>query len=301
MRWAETRSENMVAMGHGRDQVHTFTIGGTRDGHVAGLPARRPGQRRRVPGHRRRSCPTFTRMMAPGIYDIARVETNARVVATNTMSVEAYRGAGRPEATAAIERAIDMFAAEIGMDAAEVRRRNLIANDAVPVHDARAAPTYDAGDYVGALDAALEAAGYDELRAEQARRRAERATGRCSASACRPTSRSPAAAASPASTRPSTSSADGTVARAAPARRRTARASHTSFATLVADRLGVPIPSASTVVHGDTDLVPRGGGHDGSRSLQPGGSALVVAAERARRAAQGARRRRRSRPTSRTS
>src|SRR3546814_10876865 len=90
--------------------------------------------------------PFLTRMMAPGTYDIARVDVAARSVSTNTTSTVAYRGAGRPEATAAIERAMDLFAAEAGLDPAEVRRRNVIPADAFP-HTTAMGVTYDIGDY----------------------------------------------------------------------------------------------------------------------------------------------------------
>ena len=114
--------------------------------------------------------PFMTRTMAPGTYDIPRVECNTKSVVTNTTPIEAYRGAGRPEATAAIERAFDLFAREIGMDPVEVRRRNLIGADAFPFTTQTGA-VYDSGDYAGALDKALAAAGFDDLRAEQADRR----------------------------------------------------------------------------------------------------------------------------------
>src|SRR6185437_273932 len=97
-------------------------------------------------------------------------EFSSRSVATNTNPTVAYRGAGRPEATAAIERAVDLFSAEIGMDPAEVRRRNLIPADAFP-YTTPTGTTYDIGDYGRALDLALESAGYDQLRKEQAARR----------------------------------------------------------------------------------------------------------------------------------
>ncbi len=273
-RWTETRSENMVAMGHGRDHVHTFTIGGSRDGHVTAYRLDILANAGAYPANAA-FLPTFTRMMAPGTYDIDRVETNARVVVTNTMSVEAYRGAGRPEATAAIERAIDMFAAEIGMDAAEVRRRNLIANDAFPFRS-KGGATYDAGDYVGALDAALEAAGYDDLRAEQARRRSA-GDGPLLGIGVSTYVEITGGGGQPREYAAVDVETDGTIVA------RTGSSPHgqglaTAFATLVADRLGVD-PERITVVHGDTALVPRGEGTMGSRSLQAGGSALVVASE----------------------
>ena len=104
--------------------------------------------------------PFLTKLMAVGPYDIPHVQTASRVVVTNTTPISAYRGAGRPEATAAIERAVDLFAAEIGMDPAEVRRKNLIAPDKFP-HTTPTGATYDSGDYATALDKVLTAAGYE--------------------------------------------------------------------------------------------------------------------------------------------
>ncbi len=117
--------------------------------------------------------PFMTRMMTTGVYEMGDVEFSAVSVVTNTTPLVAYRGAGRPEAAAALERMIDRFATEIGLDPAEVRRRNLLPPDVFPF----TTPTgteYDSGDYARALDLLLETAGYDELRAEQARRRARR-------------------------------------------------------------------------------------------------------------------------------
>jgi CO/xanthine dehydrogenase Mo-binding subunit len=114
--------------------------------------------------------PGLTSLMAVGPYDIPQVQTAFRVVVTNTTPISAYRGAGRPEATAAIERAMDLFAAEIGMDPAEVRRRNLLPPDAFP-HTTPGGAVYDSGDYPAALDKVLAAAGYAGLRDEQACRR----------------------------------------------------------------------------------------------------------------------------------
>src|SRR5207244_5422538 len=110
-------------------------------------------------------------LMSSGVYDIPEVQTGYRVVVTNATPIHAYRGAGRPEAAAAIERAVDLFAAEIGMDPAEVRRRNFIAPDKFPFQTKTGA-MYDSGHYEEALDKALAAAGYEQLREEQRRRRA---------------------------------------------------------------------------------------------------------------------------------
>ena len=170
VRWQETRSESMMALGHGRAQVQHVTIGGSRDGTVTHY-------RLHVIADAGAFCdmgailaPFMTRPMSSGVYAIPHIECRTTSVVTNTTPTTAYRGAGRPEATAAVERAMDMFALELGLDPADVRRTNLIAPFAEP-HTTVIGQTYDVGDYVGALDKVLEAAGYAELRAEQQRRR----------------------------------------------------------------------------------------------------------------------------------
>ena len=169
LRWTETRSENLVGMTHGRAQRHEITIGGSADGRIAAYRLdvlQDTGAYPRMGGF----LPNLTNLMAVGPYDIGHVEVGYRVAVTNTTPISAYRGAGRPEATAAIERAVDLFAAEIGKDPAEVRRINLIAPDKFP-HTTPTGAQYDSGDYARALDRVLAGGGYAELRAEQARRR----------------------------------------------------------------------------------------------------------------------------------
>ncbi len=273
VRWAETRSENMVAMGHGRAQRQRIEVGGRRDGKVEAyrLTILQDGGAYPSMGS---VLPYLTRMMAPGTYAIDRVEVTSRSVVTNTMSTVAYRGAGRPEATAAIERAMDLFAAELGLDPAEVRRTNLIPADAFPFTTATQV-TYDIGDYERALDLALDQAGYEGLRAEQARRRAAgdvRQLG-IGVSMYVEVTAGPTASSEHARV---VIEADGS------ATVYTGSSPHgqghaTAFATLVSARLGIPMDRI-TVVHGDTDLVERGEGTMGSRSLQLGGSAVFEAA-----------------------
>jgi CO/xanthine dehydrogenase Mo-binding subunit len=170
LRWAETRSENLVAMTQGRGQLQRIKIGGSRDGRILAYRIdviQDIGAYARIGG----LLPFLTCLMAPGVYDIPDVQAGFRQAVTNTTPVSAYRGAGRPEATAAIERSVDLFAAEIGMDPAEVRRRNFIAPDKFPFQTKTGA-MYDTGRYADALDKALAVAGYDGLRQEQRRRRA---------------------------------------------------------------------------------------------------------------------------------
>jgi carbon-monoxide dehydrogenase large subunit len=284
VRWAETRSENMVGLGHGRGQLQTIEIGGQRDGNVEAyrLTILQDGGAYAEIGS---ILPYLTRMMAPGTYDIAKVEVNATSVTTNTTSTVAYRGAGRPEATAAIERAMDLFAAEIGMDAAEVRRVNLIPADAFPWTNATDT-VYDVGDYEGALDLALEHAGYDDLRAEQARRRAagEVVQLGIGVSLYVEVTAGPTASGEFARVVVETDGS-ATVYTGSSAH---GQGHHTAFASLASAELGIPMDQIR-VVHGDTDLVERGEGTMGSRSLQLGGSAVheasVAVVERAKQLA----------------
>ncbi|GLY77561.1 xanthine dehydrogenase family protein molybdopterin-binding subunit [Actinoallomurus iriomotensis] len=281
VRWVETRNENLMAMSQGRAQLHTITIGGSRDGRVQ---AYRLDIVQDCGGYVRMGgmLPHLTMLMASGVYDLPRVETAFRSVVTNTTPIGAYRGAGRPEATAAIERAMDLFAAEIGMDAAEVRRRNFVAPDKFPFTTPTGA-TYDTGEYAKALDTVLEAAGYDELRAEQRRRR-ERddpiQLGIGVSAYVEITGGGPdAGETARVSVHP-----DGTVTVW------TGSSPHgqghaTAWAMLVQDELGIPMDRI-TVRHGDTDVLTEGVGTFGSRSLQIGGTAVRNAAveikERAR-------------------
>src|SRR6476469_2201121 len=125
VRWAENRSEHLLGMLHGRGQDQQIAVGGSRDGTIQAYSLtvdQDAGAYPRVGV----VLPTLTMLMTPAVYAFPKVHTTARALATNTTSIGAYRGAGRPEATAAVERAVDMFAAEIGMDPAVVRRKHLL-------------------------------------------------------------------------------------------------------------------------------------------------------------------------------
>jgi aerobic carbon-monoxide dehydrogenase large subunit len=273
LRWAETRSENLVAMTQGRAQLQHVKIGGRRDGRILAYRIdviQDIGAYARIGG----LLPFLTCLMAPGVYDIPDVQAGFRQAVTNTTPVSAYRGAGRPEATAAIERAVDLFAAEIGLDPAEVRRRNFIAPDKFPFQNKTGA-LYDTGRHEEALDKALAAAGYDELRQEQRRRRENggpKQLGIGIASYVEITAPDPEAG----ETARLEVSDDGsaTVYTGSSAH---GQGHHTAWAMLVQDELGIPMDQV-TVIHGDTDLIPVGVGTYGSRSLQLGGSAVHKAA-----------------------
>jgi aerobic carbon-monoxide dehydrogenase large subunit len=267
--WVETRSENLVGMTHGRAQRHQVTIGGTRDGRVT---AYRLEIVQDVGAYPRMGAllPAFTQLMASGVYDIAKVESQARTVVTNTTPIGAYRGAGRPEATAAIERAIDLFAAEIGADPAEVRRKNLVKPEQFP-YQTPCGMLYDTGEYIKGLDAVLEAADYAGLREEQAKRRAEGSAKQLGIGLS-----SYVEITAPNNTEGETGhvqiNPDGSVLVL------TGSSPHgqghwTSFAMLVSEQLGIDLDKIE-VVHGDTDRIPSGVGTYGSRSLQLGGTAV---------------------------
>ena len=274
-RWTETRFENLVAMTHGRAQRQTITIGGSKDGDVQAYRLeviQDSGAYARIGA----ILPTLTILMAIGPYDIPRAEAIATAVATSTTPIGAYRGAGRPEATAALERAFDLFAAEIGMDPAAVRRRNLLPTFTEP-HQTSFGALYDSGDYVAALDKALEAAGYADLRAEQARRRENGDTVQLGIGlACYVEITGGGDESGPPSENATVEvHPDGT------ATILTGTSPHgqghsTAWAMIASEELGIPVENF-TVKWGDTDLIPIGGGTGGSRSLQQGGAAVQQA------------------------
>ncbi len=274
VRYRETRSESMMALGHGRAQVQYVTIGGRRDGKVTHYRMQVYQDSGAFVDMGSILAPFMTRPMASAVYDIPNIEVRTTSVVTNTTPTVAYRGAGRPEATAAAERAMDLFAAEIGMDAAEVRRVNLIPKFLEP-HTTAVGQTYDVGDYELAMDKAMQAAGYTELRAEQAARRASgnpvqigigvsvyvEITG---------------------GVQPMGEAAKIEVHDDGSASIYTGTSPHgqghdTSWSMIASEQTGIPMDRI-TLVWGDTDLVPVGGGTMGSRSLQQGGAAVNKAA-----------------------
>jgi aerobic carbon-monoxide dehydrogenase large subunit len=274
-RWAETRNENLVGMTHGRAQRQTVTIGGRRDGTVTAYRLEILQDSGAYPRFGA-FLPALTILMAPGPYAFPRAEAVATSVVTNTTPVGAYRGAGRPEATAAVERAIDLFAAEIGRDPAEVRAANLLPAFTVP-HTTASGAVYDSGDYAAALAKALDAAGYADLREEQAKRRAAGDVTQLGIGlSCYVEITGPGAEeGGPRENATVEVHPDGT------ATILTGTSPHgqghaTVWAMLASDELGIPIDKI-TVKWGDTDLIPEGGGTGGSRSLQQGGAAVQQA------------------------
>ena len=272
--WRETRSESMVGLGHGRAQLKYITIGGTRDGKVSHYQLHAIQDSGGFADMGTILAPFMTRPMSSGVYAIPNIECRTTSVVTNTTPVVAYRGAGRPEATAAIERAMDMFALEIGMDAAEVRRVNLIPKFLEP-HTTSIGQTYDVGDFEVALDKALAAADYTKLRAEQ---KARRESGDAKQLGIGVSVYVEITGGVP----PMGDDAKIEVLDDGRAIVYTGTSPHgqghaTAFSMITSDQTGIPMDKIE-LVWGDTDLVPVGGGTMGSRSLQQGGAAVNKAA-----------------------
>ena len=274
VKWAETRSENMIAMWHGRGHRHEVEMGLKRDGTITGMRVRTLADAGAYPGIGA-FLPFFTQMMSSNVYAIPKIEFNWQAAVTNTTPVAAYRGAGRPEAIHLTERILDVAADELGIDPVEIRRKNFIPPEAFPyMPNTGLGASYDTGEYDKALDAALAAAGYEKLRAEQEARRARNdrmllgigVASYLEISAPMVLTREYGSV---------TIEDDGTVTA------RVGTSSHgqghvTAFSQVISAVLGVPFEQIK-VLHSDTDEVRSGGGTGGSRSLQIGGSALHVA------------------------
>jgi carbon-monoxide dehydrogenase large subunit len=273
LKWTETRSENMVAMTHGRGQVQDVEMGLTRDGTIVAVGAKIICDAGAYPSIGA-FLPFLTRTMGQGVYEIPKVQVNTVSAATNTTPTAAYRGAGRPEATAFLERIIDMAAVELDIDPVELRKRNFLAPERFPLTTVTGA-NYDVGEYAKALDEACRVAGYDDLRAEQRARRERGDTKVLGIGLC--TYVEVTAGGLFQEFGSVEVQHDGSVV-ATVGTSAHGQGHETAFAMIVAELLGVPMESVR-VVQSDTELVPRGTGTMGSRSLQTAGSALHNASE----------------------
>ena len=279
VKWSETRSECFQAMIHGRDQIDDCEIAAKRDGTVTGLRVRILANLGAYHQLLTPVIPTLTLLMAPGCYRIANVDIEVKGVFTNTMSTDAYRGAGRPEATYLIERLMDLVARKLELDPADVRRRNFIEPSAFPFTTSTGL-TYDSGDYAKTMEKALQLADYRGLRTQQAALRKE---GRflgiglstyVEVCGMGPSAAMPAAGWDSATIRVEPTGSVTVLTGISPH----GQGEETTFAQLVADELGIPIDNI-VVVHGDTDQVQYGVGTFGSRGTAVGGSALKLAIE----------------------
>jgi len=271
--WTETRSEDMVALAHSRAQIQYCETGFDDDGKLTGMRVRLVGDAGAYPSMGA-LLPGLTKQMANGTYNFPKVRFDVAVAITNTSPTGAYRGAGRPEATALIERAMDQASIELGIDPLEIRRRNFIQPDQFPF-DTLTGWTYDTGDYVTSMEKAADIIGYDDLREQQRERReqgSKRALGIGVASYVEVTSGGGG------SEYASLEIHDNGTATMKAGTSAHGQGHQTSFAMIVSELTGIPVESI-TLVQSDTDIVPRGGGTGGSRSLQLGGSAVKEATD----------------------
>jgi len=282
VKWIETRQESFLATVHGRGQVSYVDVAAQADGTITGLRARVLADLGAYSQLLTPSVPTNTGLMASGCYRIPHVFAEVIGVFTTQTPTDAYRGAGRPEATFSIERVADAVARALKLDPADVRRRNFIPPEAFPYKTATGA-TYDSGNYAQALDKALKIIGYPALREEQRRLRGQGRFLGIGLSTYVEITGLGAATALPGG------NWESATVRVEPTGKVTVltgssphgQGEETTFAQIVSDRLGVSVDDV-VVVHGDTRAVPHGVGTFGSRNTAVGGSAVYLASTRIR-------------------
>ncbi len=286
VKWTETRRENYQATTHGRDHVQDVELAAARDGRILGLRCTVWAGMGAYLSSAAPGIPTILHgLMLSGPYNVPAVREDVFGIYTNTTPVEAYRGAGRPEATFMLERMIDKLADELKIDPVEIRRRNLLP----PFDDGHAVVTglsYDSGNYERALNTALDHIGYKELRAEQARLREQGrylGIGVCNYVEICGLGPSQVAGAvgfqgglwESAIVRFHPSGKVNVFIGASPH----GQGEETTFAQIVSNELGVDVDDVK-VIHGDTDTTPMGWGTYGSRTTAVGGAALATAVRR---------------------
>ncbi|MCY0877476.1 MAG: molybdopterin-dependent oxidoreductase [Firmicutes bacterium] len=286
VKWTETRSEHFLVTTHGRDHVDEVELAGTKDGRILAVRVRAYANLGAYLSTAGPGVPTILfGLIVNGAYDIEAASSEVYGIFTNTTPVDAYRGAGRPEATYLIERMIDSYAREIGMDPVEVRRRNLVKKDQFPYTNPFGL-TYDSGDYHQTLDLALKTLDYDALRQEQAALRQQgKYLGIGFSTYVEMCGLGPSQVAGAVGFQGGLW--ESALVRVHPTGKVTVftgasphgQGEETTFAQIVADRLGVPLDDIE-VVHGDTDRISMGWGTYGSRTTAVGGGALALAADR---------------------
>ena len=295
VKYTESRSESLMSAHHGRDQIQDIAIGASRDGIVTGLDVRLLADMGAYLGLVTPGIPILGAFMYNAIYKFTAYRFECSGVFTTKPWTDAYRGAGRPEATFAVERIMDELAVELGMDPMELRRKNWITHDEFPFSTV-GGMTYDSGNYEVATDKAMDMFGYDALRAEQRERR-ERGdpvqlgigistyTEMCGLAPSRILGalRYAAGGWETANVRLLPTGKVEVVTGVSPH----GQGHETAWSQIVADQLGVPFEDI-LVIHGDTSTAPRGLDTYGSRSLSIGGVAAAKAAEKVVEKAQGA-------------
>jgi carbon-monoxide dehydrogenase large subunit len=276
VKWMEDRRENFVATIHGRDQIQDVELAANRDGTITALHARVIADMGAYYQFFTPGIPTLTGLLAPGCYKIPNFRFDLRGVFTNKTATDAYRGAGRPEATHLIERMVDLLAMELNMDPVEVRRKNFPAPSEFPFTTATGL-SYDSGNYQASLDKAVGLIEYRRFREEQTRLRQQgKYLGIGFSTYVEICGIGPSSAIS-------TGGWESATVRVEPTGKVTVltgasphgQGQETSFAQIVADELGVDIDDV-TVVHGDTAMVQYGIGTFGSRATAVGGAALML-------------------------
>lgn len=277
VKWIESRRENFLCTIHGRGHVDYYEIAAKRDGVILGLKLKIIQDLGAFHQLLTPAIPTLSVLMMPGLYNFRNIQADIVGTFTNCVPTDAYRGAGRPEATHGIERMVDILAAELKMDTAEIRLKNFVAPDQFPFPTATGL-NYDSGDYAATLRKALEMTDYEKLRREQQTARAE---GRLmgigistygEVSAFGPSPATPAGGWESATVKIEPSGKVTILTGSSPH----GQGQETSYAQIAADELGVPIDDI-VVLHGDTSIVQYGIGTFGSRNMAVGGSALYYA------------------------
>jgi carbon-monoxide dehydrogenase large subunit len=280
VKWIESRRENVQATIHGRAQVGTVEVGVKNDGTITGLRYNVVADLGAYHQLLTPAIPTLTGLMLSGAYKIPAIQMNVTGVFTNKMSTDAYRGAGRPEATYVVERAMDVVARELNLDPVEVRRKNFPSASEFPFHTATGLD-YDSGDYEGALAKALDLSGYQKLRDEQKKGRDNGKligiglSSYVEICALGPSQAMPAGGWESATVRIEPTGKVTVLTGASPH----GQGQETSFAQIAADELGVDLNDV-TVIHGDTGIVQYGIGTFGSRATAVGGTAVLIAIQK---------------------
>jgi carbon-monoxide dehydrogenase large subunit len=280
VKWSEGRRENLAATIHGRDHIQDVELALRKNGQILGLRVRIIADLGAYYQLLTPIIPTLTALLLPGCYKMSAIDCEIVGVFTNKMATDAYRGAGRPEATYLIERIVDLAARELRLDPAEIRRRNFPQKTEYPYNTVTGI-FYDSGNYEGTLAKALKIANYEKLRARQ---REGRKQGKYYGVGL--STYVEICAMGPSSAMPAGGWESGTV-RVEPTGKITVltgasphgQGQETTFAQIIADQFGLT-PDDVSVVHGDTAAVPYGIGTFGSRATAVGGTAMYVAAQK---------------------
>ena len=277
VKWIEGRRENFTCTIHGRGHVDYYEVAAKRDGTILGIKLKLIQDLGAYHQLLTPAIPTLSVLMMPGLYKCQNIRADIVGVFTNAVPTDAYRGAGRPEATHGIERMVDILAAELKMDPVEIRLKNFVGIESFPYATATGL-TYDSGNYAAPLEKALDTIGYKKLRDEQKKARAE---GRLMGIGISTYGEICAIGPSPATPAGGWESATVKIEPSGKVTVMTGCSPHgqgeeTTFAQIAADELGVGIDDV-LVLHGDTAIVQYGIGTFGSRGTAIGGTAMVYA------------------------